>query len=124
VTDAPATTAAPPPADSATVEALRRVKAVENEWELRLRAARGEAEEAVRRAREEAEATVKAVAAEAEAERARRLDAGRAAAEKEAEAIVSEGADAAARLRAEKGKGPTDRAAEVVAAALGPYAPD
>jgi len=124
VTDAPPASATATGADGATVEVLRRVKAVESEWELKLRAARGEADEAVRRAREEADATVKTVAAGAETERTRRLETGRAAAEKEAEAIVREGAAAAGRLRTNKGKGPADRSAEVVAAALGPYARD
>ena len=124
MTDTPTTAAAAAPSDVATVEALRRVKAVESEWELKLRAARGEAEDAVRRARDESEATVKAVGAEAEAERARRLEAGEAAAEKEAEAILQEGSGAAAKLRTEKGKAPSDRASEVLEAVLGPYARD
>lgn len=120
MTDAPA--AGGP--DAATVEALRRLKAVEAEWDEKLRAARTEAEEAVRRARDEAEATVKAVVAATEAERARRLDQGRAATEREADAIVREGAKAAEELRTRKGGRPSDRSEEVVAAALGPYAHD
>jgi vacuolar-type H+-ATPase subunit H len=120
VTDAPAS----PASDTATVEALRRLKAVEREWEEKLLAARAAADEAVRRARDESEATVKAVVAEAEAERARRLEAGRAAADREAEGIVRDGAKAADELRARKGARPADRSEEIVAAALGPYAHD
>jgi vacuolar-type H+-ATPase subunit H len=120
VTDEPA----PVASDTATVEALRRLKAAEAEGEEKLRWARSGADEAVRRARDEAEATVKAVAAEAEAERARRLEEGRAAADREAEGILRDGTKAAEAFRARKGAGPSDRSEEIVAAALGPYAHD
>jgi vacuolar-type H+-ATPase subunit H len=120
VTEAPATGGS----DTATVEALRRLKEVEAEGEERLRAARTAAEEAVRRARDEAEATVKAVVAEAEGERAHRLEQGRLAADREADAIVRDGEKAAESLRARKGERPADRSGEIVAAALGPYAQD
>jgi len=110
--------------DASTVEVLRRVKAVEAEWETKLRAAREDADQGVRRAREEADATVKAVAAEAEAEKAQRLAAGRTAAEAEAEAIQREGEKAADGLRSAGGKKPSDRSDELLEAVLGPYARD
>jgi len=118
------TDAAAPMSDAETVDALRRVKAVEAEWEARLRAAREEAEQAVRRARDEAEATLKAVAAEAGTERARRLDEGRAASERDAEAIRRDGATAADAQRAEQGKRPADRSKQIVATVLDPYSRD
>jgi vacuolar-type H+-ATPase subunit H len=117
MTEAPA-----PSGDPQTVEALRRVKAVEAEWEAKLRSAREETEQAVRRARDEAEATVKAVQTEVEREHARRLEAAAAAADSEASAIRADGETAAAKIRGGQGRRAADRADEIVAAVLGPFA--
>ena len=114
----------PAAGDAETVEVLRRVKAVEAEWEAKLREAREEAERAVRRARDEAEATLKAVAAEVEGERARRLETAQASSEAEAEAIRREGAKAADALRSGKGRRSPDRDDAIVTAVLGPFAQD
>ncbi len=113
---------APTGGDTATVEALRRVKAVEAEWDGKLADARRQAEEATRRARDEAEATVKAVAAELETERARQLDSARASAEREAEGLRTDGAKAAEAVRSGQGRRPQERGDEIVAAVLGPFA--
>jgi len=115
---------AAPGGDSATVEALRRVKAVEAEWAGRLNDARAEAEQAVRRAREEAAAMLKAVAAELDSERAHRLEQARASADRDAEAVRREGANAAEALRSQKGKRATGRTEEIVATVLGPLSGD
>lgn len=112
------------PGDAETVEVLRRVKAVEAEWEAKLRGAREEAERTVRRARDEAEATLKAVGAEVEGERARRLEGAQASSEAEAEAIRREGAKAADALRSGKDRRVSDRDDAIVAAVLGPFALD
>jgi uncharacterized membrane protein YqiK len=101
---------APATRDTETVEALRRVKAVEAEWDAKLRAAR--------------EATVKAVASEIEGERARRLEAARAASEAEAETIRREGAKEAEALRSGKDRRSSDRDDAIVAAVLGPFVGD
>lgn len=113
-----------PPTDQATVEALRRVKAVEQEWETRLRDARENAEQAIRRARDEADATLKAVAAELESERAHRLEAAHAASQRDEEAVHLEGAKAAEAVRAGQGKLPTGRDAVIVATVLDPFSSD
>ncbi len=109
-----------PPADVATVEALRKLKAVEAEWDARLAEARRDADEAIGRAREETEAALRAVGAELEAERTRRLDGDRAAADREAEAIRQKGEQEAAGA-AKAGRSPV-RADAIVAAVLGPLA--
>ena len=114
----------PAPADNATVQALRRVKAVEEEWEARLREARKDAEQAVLRTREEAEATLRAVSAELESERTHRLEAARASSEREAEAVLREGVKAADAVRVEKGKRPPGRDEEIVAMVLGSFQSD
>ncbi len=110
------------PGDAATVAALRRVKAVEAEWDAKLHAARDEAARALQRARDEREATEKAVAAELAAERNRRLDEARRTADREAEAIRADGEKAAGALRQEKSGAAKQRADEIVAAVLGPLA--
>jgi vacuolar-type H+-ATPase subunit H len=115
---------AAPSADVATVEALRRLKAVEAEWEAKLATARAATAQGLQLAKDEAEATVKAVAAELESERASRLEAARAAAEREAEAIVRTGAQEAEAIRSGKGKRPADQQDAIVAAVLGPFSHD
>jgi len=111
-------------ADVATVEALRRLKAVEAEWEAKLTTARAATAQGIQLAENEAEATVKAVAAELESDRARQLEAARVAADREAEAIVRGGEQEAEAIRSGKGKRPADRADEIVAAVLGPFVRD
>ncbi len=110
--------------DPQTVEALRRVKAVEADWEGQLRAAREETERAVQRARDEAEATVRAVQAEVDGERTRRLESAAVAADAEAGAIRREGETAAASIRGGRGPRAADRADAIVAAVLEPFASD
>ena len=51
-----------------SIEALKRVKATETEWDTRLSAARQESEEALRRLRDDGDATVKAAETEADRE--------------------------------------------------------
>lgn len=110
--------------DEQTVEALRRLKAVEAEWDAKLRAAREDAAQVVQRARDEAEATLKAVAAELEAERGRRREAGKLAADREAEQVRTDGATAAEAVRSDRSKRPSERADAIVAAVLDPFASD
>ncbi len=116
--------AAPTEPDTATVEALRRLKAAEADGEAQLRQAQEAAAQAIQRARDEAEATVKAVAAELETERTRALEAASAAADREAEQIRADGAKAADALRTDRSKRPADRADAIVATVLGPFASD
>jgi vacuolar-type H+-ATPase subunit H len=113
-----------PASDAATVEALRRLKAVEAEWDAKLRDARDAAARTVQRSRDESEATVKAVAAENETERNRLLEAGQQAADREAERIGADGARAADAVRADRSKRPAERADAIVRAVLDPFASD
>lgn len=114
----------PTPSDTAALDALKRIKAAEADWDERLRTARHASNEALERRRVDADATVKAVAAEAEAERSRSVEKARAAAEAEARTIVAEGEASARDAGSDKGKRPKDMEERVLDAVLGPLAPD
>ncbi len=120
------TTTAPGPgaSDSGTIDALKRIKAVEVEWDQRLAEARREAESALRRVRDETQATVAGAHSVAESDRARLVAKARAEADVEAERIVQDGAKAAADAARGEGKRPADRRPEILAAVLGAFAPE
>ncbi|MGI0071850.1 MAG: hypothetical protein ACRECT_07310 [Thermoplasmata archaeon] len=109
---------APPPTELGSIDALKRVKATEADWELRLRTARGAAEEAVERLRAESEAAVRTAQAEADAERARTVQAARDEADRAAAEIVAEGTRVAEVAARGVGKRPADRADAIVAVVL------
>jgi vacuolar-type H+-ATPase subunit H len=113
------TTPGPIASDGGTIDALKRIKATEAEWDGKVAAARRDAEASLRRLHDELEATVQAAHAAAEAERARALQRARAAAEVEAEGILAEGRAAASAAATTAGKRPADREDEVLAAVLG-----
>ncbi len=117
-------TAAAPGADLGSIEALKRVKATETDWELKLRAARGQAEEALQRLRADADAAVKAAQAAADADRAAKLEAARAEADREAAGIVAEGQKAAEAAARGEGKRPADKKDAILAAVLAGFQKD
>lgn len=118
-------TAAPaPPAGLGSIEALKRVKATENDWELRLRAARGAAEEQLGHLREASDAAVKAAQEAADAERTRLVQAARSEAERAAAEILAEGTRVAEAATRGDRRGPSDRRDAILAAVLAGFAKD
>ncbi|MGA9839785.1 MAG: hypothetical protein WBE40_03135 [Thermoplasmata archaeon] len=110
------------PTDS--IEALKRVRATEIEWDEKLRAAKKSADEAAARLREESEAAVRAAQSAAETERARAVQEARTTADAEAAQIVSEGTEAARAASRGEGKRPVDRKNEVLDAVLSGFDSD
>ena len=106
---------------SDSVEALKRVKATENEWESRVSAARSDAQATLERLRTEAAAAVKAAQAEADRDRLARVTQARAETEAEAEAIVADGRAAAERARLGEGRRPADKKAAILDVVLGAF---
>jgi len=116
---------APPPATPlGSIEALKRVKETESEWELKLRVARGAAGEALERLRTEGEAAVKAAQAVADGERANALLAARQEAEREAAEILVAGTRAAEAAARGEGKRPADKKDAILAAVLAGFTKD
>ncbi len=117
-------TAMAPGADLGSIEALKRVKATETDWELKLRAARGQADEAVQRLRSDADDAVKAAQAAADADRARTVEAARASADREAEGILADGRKAAEAAARGEGKRVADKKDAILAAVLAGFSKD
>ncbi len=116
--------AAPSGTPLGSIDALKRVKATETDWELKLRAARGAAEETLERLRTESEATVKAAQVAADAERALAVQAARTEAERAADEILAQGTRAAEAAARGEGKRPADKKAAILAAVLAGLATD
>ncbi len=110
--------------DIGSIEALKRIKATETEWDAKLAAARENAEAALRRLAEESESAVRAAREEAEARHAEAVRLARAAADEEAASIVAQGRTAADAAAKPRGQGPVDRAEEVLAIVLGSFRAD
>ena len=104
-----------------SVEALKRVKATENEWETRLGAARQETDATLERLRAEAAAAVKTAQTEADRDRVAKVTTARAATEAEVAAIVAEGRTAAEKARAGEGRRPADKKAEILDVVFGTF---
>ncbi|HKN07726.1 MAG: hypothetical protein ABR888_01290 [Thermoplasmata archaeon] len=104
-----------------SLEALKRVKATETEWDARLNAARQEAEATLRRLREDRDAAVKAAEAEADRRRTVRLDRARVETAAEAEAIVADGRLAAERAARSEGRRPADKKDALLDVVLGSF---
>ncbi len=109
------------PAASAGVDALRRVKATEQEWEQRLREAREGATASLERLRAETEAMVKAALAEAAARRTALVEAARDRAEREAKGIEAKGDADAAALEGSSATLPVPKRTAVLDAVLGRF---
>jgi vacuolar-type H+-ATPase subunit H len=113
---APAPTSAPVVAGS--IEALRRVKEAEAEWDLKLRAARGQSQAAVELLRQEAQNAVKSAQVLADGVRANAVLQARQEAEREASDILKAGVKAADAAALGAGKSPADKKDEILAAVL------
>jgi len=118
-------TSAPPSGTTlGSIDALKRVKATETDWEEKLQGARRAAEEAIARLRDESEAAVKGVQAAAEADRARAVQAARADADREAAEILAAGTRAAESAARGEGKRPSDKKDPILAAVLAGFLKD
>lgn len=113
-----------PAGSETTVDALKRVKAAETEWEAKVAEARAHRDEAFRRLRDETVAVMKAAHAEVEQERAAAVQAARAATEVEAARIVAEGDRAAAAAAREDPKLLVGKRAAILGAVLDGFAPE
>ncbi len=119
-----AATAPPDGTALGSIDALKRVKATESEWEGKLRSARGAAEEALERLRADSEATVKAALAATEAERARAVQTARTESERAAAGILAEGTRAAEAAARGEGKRPVDQRVAILGALLAGFSKD
>lgn len=104
-----------------SVEALKRVKATENEWESRLTAARQNSDATLAQLRTEAAAAVKAAQAEGDRDRLARVTQARAETEAQAAAIVADGQRAAEQARVGEGRRPSDKKAAILDVVLGAF---
>lgn len=121
---AASTSATPTASAEESIEALKRVRVTEIEWDQKLVAARRESEEALARLREETAVALKEALAAAEAERTRALERARADVEREVTTILAVGERAAQAAARPEGKRPQDRRDQVLVAVLGPFARD
>jgi len=104
-----------------SVEALKRVKATENEWDARLAAARQETTTELGQLRSEAAVAVKSAEQEADKNRAARIETARADIEKEAAAILTEGQKAAAEALEGTGRSPADKKSAILDVVLASF---
>ncbi len=107
-----------------SIDALKRVRAAETEWEQKLAAAKQEAGEAIARLKTAADAAVRAAQAAADEDRAATLQAARSEADREAIVILADGAKAADAAAEGAGKRPADKADAIVGAVLAGFASD
>lgn len=112
------------PADTATIDALKRIKATETEWEEKVTSVRSDTEAALKRLKEETDALLAQARTEAETERTRTIEAARAGANAEAAKIVAEGERTARAATEGAGKGVAARKSEVLAVVLGGFLSD
>ena len=115
------TEATAPPADTGTIEALKRIKAAEVEWDQRIAEAKREAARALERMRQETEAAVAAAHEQAERERTRAVEAARANADLEAQEILARGEREAATVLAGEGTGVAGKKEEILSAVLSSF---
>jgi vacuolar-type H+-ATPase subunit H len=115
---APSARSAAAPVEGASIEALRRIKQAEAEWELKLRAARGESQAAIEALRQEAENAVKSAQSLADGVRANAVLQAKQEAEREATEILRAGTKAADAAALGAGKSPADKKDEILAAVL------
>ena len=113
-----------PASSESTVEALKRVKATEAEWERKVTEARAHRDATLQRLRDETEATVQAALAEADRERAETVHAARAGAEAEAGRIAADGDRDAAEAARDDPKALAGQRAAILAAVLDGFGPD
>ncbi len=107
--------------DRATIDALKRIKLTETEWQEKLAGARREAEASLQRLREATEVALATARAEAETDRTKAVDRARNEAEIEARAIVADGERAAQAASQGAGRRVADRSEEILAVVLGGF---
>jgi len=104
-----------------SIEALKRLKAAENEWEARLTSAQRDTDATLERLRTEAAAAVKEAQMAADQERVARVVASRTATEAEAQGIVADGEKAAEQALHGEGRRPADKKDAILAIVLGAF---
>jgi vacuolar-type H+-ATPase subunit H len=114
----------PPDTSLGSIEALKRVKETESEWERKLQLARSNAKETLERLRAQSEAAVKAAQATADGARAQAVLEARRVAEREAAEILAAGTRAAEAAARPEGKRPIDQQDAIVAAVLAGFLKD
>jgi vacuolar-type H+-ATPase subunit H len=120
---------APPPAAAApaalgSIDALKRVKEAEAEWDLKLRTARGASDEAIAQLKTQAENAIKAAQVAADGERTNAVLAAEQDAEHEATEILTTGAQAAEAAARGDGKHPSDKKDAILHAVLAGFLPE
>ncbi len=116
--------AAPPSGSPEILDALRRVKATEADWDRRLADARAAAAQDLAGRRDAAEASVHEVARAVETERAEATARAGREGDTEARTIVDDGEAEARQLRAGQGSLAEGRRKEILAVVLGRFASD
>jgi vacuolar-type H+-ATPase subunit H len=107
-----------------SVEALKRVKATETEWDARLKAAREASESTLHRLRDESDAAVKAAETEGERDRAERVERARAEAAGMSAQILADGQKAAEAAARGEGRRPADKKDAILPVVLGSFGKD
>jgi vacuolar-type H+-ATPase subunit H len=107
-----------------SIDALKRVRAAETEWEQKVTAAKQDAGEEIARIKTSADAAVKSAQAAAEQARAAKVQAARSEADREAIVILADGAKAAEAASQGEGKHPADKADEILGAVLAGFTSD
>ena len=107
-----------------SVEALKKVKATENEWESRLASARRETETTLAELTAQATAAVKEAQAEADRVRTERVVQARNETAVEAETILTEGRSAAESAARGEGRRPAEKKDAILDVVLGSFEQD
>ena len=115
---------APGGTDLGTVEVLKRVKAVEAEWETKVAEARVHRDTTLQRQRDETETAVHAAQQEADRERSEAIQAARIAADGEAAKILADGDRAAEAAGREDPASLAEKRTQILQAVLGEFASD
>jgi vacuolar-type H+-ATPase subunit H len=115
--------AAAPPAEG-SIDALKRVRAAETEWEQKVAAAKQDAGEAIAALKTSADAAIKSAQADTEQQRSAKIQAARSEADREAIVILADGAKAADAAAEGEGKRPADRADAILDAVLAGFTSD
>jgi vacuolar-type H+-ATPase subunit H len=113
-----------PPLATGSIDALKRVRAAETEWDQKLTIAKQDAGDALARARAAADEAVRSARLAAEQARGAKVQAARSDADRDAIQILADGAKAADAAAAGEGKRPADRANEILAAVLAGFTSD
>jgi vacuolar-type H+-ATPase subunit H len=121
--------AASPPAPMSapalgSIDALKRVRAAEMEWDQKVKDAKEAAAQEIARLRADSDAAVKAAQSAADADRASKLQAARSEADREAVGILADGAKEAERATEGEGKHPADHTDDILRVVLSGFTSD